>query len=176
MDSPSVYVVDANILIDLYIGGLLREVFRLPIQLVTPDVIIAELQEPAGELLLEYGLQSRELSGDQVLEVLSLVARYRQVSTNDLFALVLARALQGTLLTGDRRLGGVAEQEGVLRHGTLWILDEMVEHSIVTSLQAARGLERMLSHRRRLPASECQKQLNRWRRKGEDEDGGQEVD
>ncbi len=32
MDSPPLCVVDANILIDLHIGRLLREFFRLPFQ------------------------------------------------------------------------------------------------------------------------------------------------
>lgn len=77
MDSPPLCVVDANILIDLHIGGLLREFFRLPFRLVAPDVIIAELHDPDGEMLTEHGLQSETLSGAQVQEVASLVARHR---------------------------------------------------------------------------------------------------
>lgn len=161
--SPSLCVVDANVLIDLHIGGLLGEVFLLPLRLVIPDVVIAELQEPDGERLTEYGLQSETLSGDQVLEVVSLRARHRQVSANDLFALVLARALKATLLTGDRHLRRVAVQEGVDVHGTLWVLDEMVRLRVVTPSQAAQALERMLAQTRRLPRSECQRRLRRWR-------------
>jgi len=64
-DSPSLRIVDANILIDLHGGGLLREFFRLPFRLVAPDVIIAELQDPDGEMLVEHGLESAELAGDK---------------------------------------------------------------------------------------------------------------
>ena len=101
MDSPSLCVVDANVLIDLHVGGVLREAFLLPLRLVAPDVVVAELEEPGGERLMEHGLQSETLSGDQMQEVIRLRMRYRSVSANDLFALVLARTLKATLLTGD---------------------------------------------------------------------------
>jgi predicted nucleic acid-binding protein len=162
-DSPSLCIVDANILIDLHVGGLLQELFRLPFSLAAPDVIIAELDEPDGEMLVECGLASVELTGDQVLEVAALRARYRSVSANDLFALVLARAQRATLLTGDRHLTGVADREGVATHGTLWVLDEMVRLGIVARGQAAQALEQMLERGSRLPQAECQQRLRQWR-------------
>ncbi len=161
-DSPPLCIVDTNILIDLHAGGLLRELFRLPFRLAAPDVIVAELLEPDGKTLVEHGLESMELAGDQVLEVTSLLARYRSVSTNDLFALVLARTHKATLLTGDRHLSETADQEGVMVHGILWVLDEMVRLGIVASVQAAQALERMLKQGSRLPRAECQKRLREW--------------
>jgi predicted nucleic acid-binding protein len=162
-DSPSLCIVDANILIDLHVGGLLQELFRLPFRLATPDVIIAELAEPDGEMLVECGLVSVELTGDQVLEVAALRARYRSVSANDLFALVLAQVQKATLLTGDRHLTEVAGQEGVATHGTLWVLDEMVRLGIVARGQAAQALEQMLERGSRLPQAECQKRFRQWK-------------
>ena len=162
-DSPSLCIVDANILIDLHVGGLLQELFRLPFRLAAPDVIITELDEPDGEMLVEYGLESGELTSDQVLEVMALLARNRSVSANDLFALVLARVQRATLLTGDRHLTGVADREGVATHGTLWVLDEMVRLGIVAREQAAQALEQMLERGSRLPQVECQQRLRQWR-------------
>jgi predicted nucleic acid-binding protein len=162
-DSPSLCVVDANILIDLHIGGLLRELFRLPFRFVAPDVIVAELHDPDGGTLVEYGLESEELSGAQVLEVASLLARHRHVSANDLFALVLARTLKVTLLTGDWHLTQVAVQERVPVHGTLWVLDEMVRLGVIAPFQAAQAVEQMLAKGSRLPQAECQERLRRWR-------------
>jgi predicted nucleic acid-binding protein len=162
-DSPPLCIVDANILIDLHVGGLLQELFRLPFRLAAPDVIIAELDEPDGEMLVGYGLESVELTGDQVSEVMALLARYRSVSANDLFALVLAWVQKATLLTGDRHLTGVADREGVATHGTLWVLDEMVHLGIVTRGKAAWALAQMLERGSRLPQAECQKRLRQWR-------------
>jgi predicted nucleic acid-binding protein len=162
-DSPPLCIVDANILIDLHAGGLLREFFRLPFRLAAPDVIIAELYEPDGEALVEYGLESIELVGEQVLEVAELLRRYRSVSTSDLFALVLARTQKAALLTGDRHLTGVAGREDVATHGTLWVLDEMVRLGVVARGKAAQALERMLERGSRLPQAECQHRLQQWR-------------
>ena len=161
-DSPPLYIVDTNILIDLHVGGLLQELFRLPLRLAAPDVIIAELLEPDGDTLVEHGLESMELAGDRVLEVASLLARHRSVSTNDLFALILARTNKATLLTGDRHLSEAADQEGVVVHGILWVLDEMVRLKVVAPIQAAQALERMLKQGSRLPRAECQKRLREW--------------
>jgi predicted nucleic acid-binding protein len=162
-DSPPLCIVDTNILIDLHVGGLLQELFRLPFRLAAPDVIIAELDEPDGEALVEYGLESIELVGEQVLEVAELLSRYRSVSTSDLFALVLARTHKATLLTGDRHLTEMATQEGVAVHGILWVLDEMVRLGVVSPVQAAQALRQMLKQGSRLPQTECQKRLRRWR-------------
>jgi rRNA-processing protein FCF1 len=163
-DSPSAYVLDANILIDVHAGGLSREVFCLPFRLVAPDVIVAELEVPDGQVLLEYGLQAEELSADYVQRVVELRVRYRQVSAQDLFALVLAQKLGVTLLTGDRQLTRVAAQEGVAFHGTLWLLDEMVRLRIIGPARAAEALTRMLERGSRLPVAECRTRFQRWTR------------
>ncbi|MDY7078868.1 MAG: DUF3368 domain-containing protein [Chloroflexota bacterium] len=164
VDSP-LYIVDANILIDLYVGGLIQECFSLPYRFVAPDVVIAELQEPDGHTLTTYGLQSAELSGEQVLEIMALRVRHLALSAEDLFALVLARTLQVPLLTGDRRLRELAAQENIPVHGTLWVLDELVRLRVITPVRASKALEEMLTHGTRLPQAECQNRLERWKGK-----------
>jgi hypothetical protein len=161
-DSRPVYVLDANILIDLHVGGLIEDLFRLPFRLVTPDVIVAELWEPDGETLMKYGLEKEELSSAEVQKIVSLRDKYLHVSVNDLFALVLARALQATLVTGDRHLSEAATGERVPVHGTLWVLDKLVGLRIVNRLDASKALNRMLAGGSRLPKVECQKRLREW--------------
>jgi hypothetical protein len=163
-DSLPVLVVDTNILIDFNVGGLLGEFFRLSWKLIAPDVILAEAENPDRETLENLGLESRELSGDQVADVFRLRTIYPQPSANDLFALVLARDFEIPLLTGDRHLRTVAEQERVLVHGTLWCLDEMVKLKLIAPTQAYQALQDMLKGGSRLPKAECQKRLKRWAR------------
>ena len=166
-DFRSLCVVDANVLIDLHVGQLLANVSYLPCRVLVPDVVAAELIEPDGTRLAELGLEVHELSGDQVIEVMRLRAKYNQVSTNDLFALVLSKALVATLLTGDRHLRQVADQEGVAVHGTLWVLDELVRMQIINPTRAIAALKRMLGQRRRLPLAQCEQRFRLW----EEEDG-----
>ena len=162
-DWPSACVADANILIDLHAGGVLKEAFALPFQWMTPDVVLAELQNPPGAELLEYGLKEEALTGEQVLEVAGLVSVYRRVSTNDLFALVLAEDSAATLLTGDRHLREIAKSREVPVHGTLWVLDQLVELELLNPARAASALRAMVATGSRLPPDESTARLSRWK-------------
>ncbi|MFY9820974.1 MAG: hypothetical protein WAM82_06305 [Thermoanaerobaculia bacterium] len=104
MASRLLCVTDTNVWIDLDNAGLTDLIFRLPLNLQAPDVIVVELERPDGATLVGRGLQVRELTGSQVLEVARLARRYIRPSRSDLFALVLARSQGVMLLTGDRHL------------------------------------------------------------------------
>lgn len=160
---PQPCVVDANVLIDLYLSELLRELFNLSLDLVAPDVVITELLQPDAEEVLAYGLRQAELSGQQVEEVASLRSQYRRLSASDLSAFVLARSLNGTLLTNEGSLRRLAQQEELPVHGTLWLLDRMVEADVILPGRAAEALERMLSCGSRFPRAECKKRFQRWK-------------
>ena len=162
-DSPSRCVVDTNVFIDFHRGGLLEALFRLPFVFLAPDVIVEELEIPDGERLLRWGLESVSSSGVQVAAVSALAAVHRRPAVNDLFAFVVARAEGAVLLSGDGALRELAESEGMAVRGTLWLLDELVRLDIISGRQAAEGLERMVASGRRLPESECQLRIQRWR-------------
>jgi len=157
-------VADTSVLIDLHHGGILEAAFTLPFHWLTPDVILAEAHNPDGSELLAFGLEVGPLSGEQILEVADLVSKYRRVSTNDLFALVLAKHTAATLLTGDRRLREIAQAHGVRVHGTLWIMDQLVERHLLTPALAASSLDSILEMGSRLPPTECAIRMNRWER------------
>lgn len=163
-DSPLKFVLDSNVVIDLYVGSILQEALRHLSDAVIPDVIVEEeLQEPSGRLLQQYGVRTVELSGEEVLEVSRLAARYKGPSRRDLFALVVARSRNAVLLTGDEHLREAAKQEGVRVHGTLWIADELVKRKRIVPKRAAEALEKMLAGRRRLPHYECEQRIRRWK-------------
>ncbi len=161
-DSRSLCIVDTNIIVDLHKGGVLRELFGLPHVFAAPDVIVEESLTPPGPLLTELGLISLEASGSEVLEVSKLAGKHRRVSSNDLFALVLARSRKATLLTGDKNLRALAEADGLPVHGTLWVLDELLRCSLISAEQAVASLLAMLRTGSRFPEDECQSRLKRW--------------
>ena len=156
-------VADANIWIDLDVGGLLEQAFGLGIQWLVPDVVLAELLAPASDGLVALGLESCELPPEQITEVLALGPRYPRVSTPDAFALIAARSHSAMLVTGDKHLRKAAEEQGVTCHGMLWLLDTMVDQHVVTPPTAASALRQMLDAGSRLPTDECATRLRRWR-------------
>jgi len=154
-------ISDANILIDMEAGGLKEIMFRLPETFAVPDVLfIEELVEESPELP-GYGLQVLRLAEGTVAESERLRQTYKQPSTNDLLALALAKQESCPLLTGDRKLREAAELEGVECKGTLWLVERLVQESILTVEDAAKAYERMFHDGRWLPKAEVTKQLKR---------------
>jgi len=119
-------IADTNVIIDLYLGGILARLFELPLQFAAPDVIIAELQDPDGAQVELMGMVRLSLEPHQLVEVMELSRQYPRVSVSDLQAFVLARDRKATLVTGDHALRRLAGEAAIPVHGTLWLLDEMV--------------------------------------------------
>jgi predicted nucleic acid-binding protein len=144
-------ISDANILIDIEIGGLIAPLFSLEYQFAVPDVLFFEELEGQHGYLLDMGLEARELDDVLVARVENLVTQYPKPSRNDIFALVLAADEQCPLLTGDKDLKTAAVAENVEVRGTLWLVTEMVRTGKI-SIHVARGAyQRMRAHGRRLP-------------------------
>jgi predicted nucleic acid-binding protein len=162
--SPLICVTDANIWIDVHNGDLVTKTFLLPFQFVAPDLVIEELESPDANLLMQQGLQMSELDSDDVIELAILAEQYarRQVSMNDLAALVLAKKLGVMLLTNERQLRRIARSHHLQIHGTLWLLDEMIRLQIISRPNAAVGLQKMLNRGARLPKGECEIRLRLW--------------
>ena len=162
MTLPSVLVTDTNIWIDLENGKILADVFRLPYQFFTTDFAVEEFVHPGWAALQDLGLQTHGLEPEYVLELGQLRQAHRQLSIIDLAALLLARALEASLVTGDRRLNELAKAQGLPVHGMLWILDEMVIHRVLSASQAGIALRGMLDQGASLPDGECQMRFGRW--------------
>ena len=157
-------ILDTSICIDLYNGKLLKAALQLPHEFVLPDVIIAELIEPAGERLLKLGFTKEGTSSEETQHVFALRNEYAAPSLNDLFALLLAKRNDCYLITGDNALRNAAKQEGVKTHGLLWLLDAIVECKILPQAEAANALERIIAEGSWLPKKECEARLNKWRK------------
>lgn len=164
MASRSQFIIDTNVLIDLHRGEILKQFFSLPHIFSAPDVIIDELEDPDGGVLMGYGLQRGELSGERVQEVLGLSGYHKNIALNDLFALVLAASTGVTLLTGDNRLRNLAVKHNVRVHGILWVLDEMVAQNRLKTVEARRALKKIMESGSRLPMAECQIRFRQWER------------
>ncbi len=165
--SQATCVFDSSTIIHLFKGRIIQEAFQLSMKMIAPDVIVAEVElgEPTSSELIRFGLQPTELSGNDVAEVMRLRASSdvsRKVSTNDLFAFVLASLKDAVLVTGDKNLRTLAEEHGIRVHGTLWIMDELVRQEIISKAKAVTSLQVMLQSNCFLPKGECSRRLNTW--------------
>jgi predicted nucleic acid-binding protein len=125
-------ISDANIIIDMNVGGLLRLMFRLDATFAVPDVLFEEELRTGHPELPRLGLKMLELREDTVRYAERLIEKYRSLgaSINDLLALALAWQEKCSLLTGDHRLRTVGQTEGVDVHGTLWLIEQMLREAL----------------------------------------------
>ena len=159
-----ILVSDTSVLIDLDRGALVESTFRLPFEFTVPDLLYErELREHGGPEFVRMGLRVEELDGDEVALAFGYLRKRRALSLPDSFALALAKTNAWTLLSGDRELRELAEEEEVQCHGVLWLLDQMLEHSVMNQDDLRVGLGKIAAHPRcRLPKSEIRKRLRAY--------------
>jgi len=144
-------ISDANILIDIEIGGLVAPMFSLDYQFAVPDILFYEELVDQHAHLLDMGLQAKDFNEEMVDRVNELAIQYPRPGRNDLFALVLAANEECPLLTGDKDLKAAAEAEDVEVRGTLWLVNEMVRAGKISVVVAKGAYQRMKAQGRRLP-------------------------
>lgn len=159
-------VSDANIIIDMNSGGLLRLMFRFDATFAVPDALFEEELRVDHPELPRLGLKLLELREETVVYADRLVEKYRGLgaSTNDLLALALAWQEKCPLLTGDGRLRTAGQTEGIDIHGTLWLVEQMVTARTISVRQAEAGYEKMRKAGRRLPWDEVEGQLRSFKK------------
>ena len=157
-------ISDANILIDVNAGGLLRSMFRLKFAFAVPDTLFEEELREHHPNLRYLGLQILELDGETVEYAGRLVQKYAATGagTNDLLALALAWQEECPLLTGDPRLRGAAEPEEIEVHGTLWLIAQMLDARLIGPKRARQAYDAMRKADRRLPWDEVEEQLQQF--------------
>jgi len=157
-------ISDANILIDIHVGGLLDAMFSLPYEFATPETLyVQELKEAHAELV-EKGLQLKDLSPVMIDRVQVLSRQYNGVSSHDLEALALAESLTVPILTGDKKLRQVCLQENIEVRGTLWLVEQILQAGLITVNDAKNAYDRMAEDGSRLPWDEVERQLKRFRK------------
>ncbi|MCD6287144.1 MAG: hypothetical protein J7M39_14645 [Anaerolineae bacterium] len=162
MDSPNLYIVDANILIDLDNGTLIEALFAMPYSLATPDFVVAEFNTDQPDHLIASQLEVVGCDSEEIGEILTIGSHYSGLSFVDSAALFLANTRGATLLTGDRALRNAATAEGVAVHGVLWVLDEMLYKTVIDTQRACAALDAVLVGGARLPQAACQARRNSW--------------
>lgn len=166
-----VAVQDANILIDLEIAGLFDLWFQNGIETHTTDLIEGQLEEGGHAIALAYirtnHVRCHGLSVDEIGELVEMMEAVGEgPDLADCSVLWLAERLECMLLTGDGPLRRAGVGRSVEIHGTLWILDTLVQRGLLEERLAASKLEHLLQNKRRLPKAECDARLKKWKKRG----------
>ena len=130
-----VIVNDASCLIDLRKGRLLHVLRALPYEFIVPLPVraseILDFTPQEWALLDGSGMATYDLPPAQVGQAFDIKKRHGRLSANDCFCLVTARVhADAILLTGDRLLRRIAEDNGINAHGVLWVVDQLLREGL----------------------------------------------
>jgi predicted nucleic acid-binding protein len=91
------------------------------------------------------------------------------LSEADLSVIYLAIRENAMVLSGDRLLRSSARTRHLEVHGTLWMMDRLVEKGLLKPAVAADRLEVLMqrtgSQQRFLPKTECESRIRDWRKR-----------
>jgi rRNA-processing protein FCF1 len=173
MRAVKIAVKDANVFIDLEAISLFDLWFQLGYITMTTTFIIDELERGGHELCLQYVhanmIHVRNYGDNDLGMIDDLYQDIAQqgASVADASVLYLAEQEGAILLTGDKALRTAAKNRKVSYHGTYWIMNELVKHSLLTPTLAIEKLEYLLNltgeKRRFLPRKEAAELLEQWR-------------
>jgi predicted nucleic acid-binding protein len=162
-----VYVKDANLIFDLFHGGVLDAWFALGYETITTSLVLVEIRNPEQRKQIEVYLSGGHLRIEDTLaedwEEITNLAQQWKVSVPDASVAVLARKAEACLLTGDGRLRRKSMEAGMEVRGTLWVLDHLLEQGRITLGAARTALEAIHNSGTFLPQEEVENRMNRWR-------------
>ncbi|MDZ7759482.1 MAG: PIN domain-containing protein [Desulfovermiculus sp.] len=147
----TILISDANILIDVVEGRIVDPFFQLPFVICVPDLLFVDELADFHSDLPEKGLVLKELEPNSLEKAMHLQQRYKKSSRYDCLALALAVQEDCPLLTGDQDLRDAGVQENIDVHGTLWLVDIMIEKEVITLNTAYEAYKLMYASGRRLP-------------------------
>lgn len=145
------FVVDSSCLISLHTGSVLAQFFALTRDIFTSDFIADELTQPPTVELRQYGLQVMKLAESEIDQVDQIVSHNPRLSLQDASVVVLAQRLEATVLADDRPLRDFAAAQGLAVHGSLWVLEELVNNGQISAEQLCEALDKMIEAGQRLP-------------------------
>ena len=142
-----VLVSDSSILIEFSKRGLMEKIFDLKFQFAVPDLLFHEelidLGRYSRQDLLGLGLRVEALDAEAVEVAIAYQSKRAPLSLVDSFALALANRQGWYLLTEDRIMRNVAQSEGILHRGVLWVIESMFNAGILSTGQVVAALEAM---------------------------------
>ena len=150
---------DTNVWIDFFTIKMTALPFRLPYTyLMETNTVDNELLSPGNmkEVLLQRGLVRTELTDGEFLYAQEL-GKYKALSVGDRVALAIAKKRGIILLTGDGALRRAAAKEGVKYMGTIGILDQLMQKSLISDEEYVDALTALRDHNGkevRLPEAE----------------------
>jgi predicted nucleic acid-binding protein len=162
-------VTDTNILFDIISIGALPEFFSLDYEICTTELVIEEIIESDQKEAIEVFIRAKEIyvigfSSEEIGEIQSFSTSKTFKGITDKSVLWKSYQLKCPLLTGDKKLRKEAEANGIDVHGTIWVIDTLVENGLIDRFKGIELLERLKSVNSSLPFDEIDKLIRLYKK------------
>jgi predicted nucleic acid-binding protein len=155
-------ITDSSVFFDIIKIQALPEFFVLDLEIRTTDFVKGEILESEQKEQIEMFIRSHqlivfELRGQEIEEIENFKTKRFFKTLIDKTVLWKAKQLKCPLLTGDAKLRSEAIEQGVTVHGSLWVIQIMVETKVITANAGIEFLEKLKISNDRLPLDEIEK-------------------
>lgn len=149
------FLADANVLIDLVQVDGLSILTKLG-QVEVLDIVLAECLYPDQ---IQNKITQSEVKPVEIQQEWLLNAQnYRQgrLSIQDALCFYYAKLFNRILMTNEKPLRRLCEQEGIVCHGTLWIIKQAFEEQLIPSHSLCTWLKILEQQGTRMPKIELE--------------------
>ena len=141
-------VTDTNVFFDLIKIGALPEFFSLDYDICTTDFVLKEIllsdqSEQIEPFVRAKSLTVFELSEDEINLVNNLITKRSFKGITDKSVLWKAIELSCPLLTGDKKLRSEAEDMRIEVHGSIWVIETLLENDLISKIICIEFLENL---------------------------------
>ena len=159
-------ITDSSVFFDIIKIQLLPEFFALDFEICTTDFVKGEILESEQREQIEMFIRSHqlivfELSEQEIEEIVNFKTKRLFKTLIDKTVLWKAKQLKCPLLTGDAKLRNEAIEQGVIVHGSLWVIQIMVESKVITVNAGIEYLQKLKVSNDRLPLDEIEKLIKK---------------
>lgn len=163
-----VAITDASVLFDLFNIGVLPEFFGLDIEIYTTDFIYNEILQSDEKIEFELFVRGGQLKiivveNEEQEAISNMKLTYSNRSIADKTALYKAMQMQCILLTCDDKLKKEAIKQKLEVHGSIWIVDQLVENDKIDTKRAIEVIESLRTTNAWLPVDELIKRLDKYK-------------
>jgi hypothetical protein len=161
MSLPRRCVIDTSAAEDLHAGKLLRPFLAVTHALI-PDLLEHEFGQARWAQIHAWGVETAELSGVELKEVIKLNRERPALSTYDHAVILVARRESVPMLTSNfSHVPQQARAYGVASFGVLRVVEELVRLSIVDPPAGVHGIQAMIDAGSYLPEDHCRRMIAR---------------
>ena len=165
-----VAITDVSVLFDLFNVGVLSEFFGLDIEIYTTDFIYNEILQSDEKNEFELFVGSGQLkilvvedTEQETISNLELTYQIDQLRIKQ--HLYKAMQMECILLTCDDKLKKEAIKQKLEVHGSIWIIDQLVENDKIDTKRAIEVIVSLKTTNAWLPVDELDRRLNKYKGK-----------